>query len=52
MSIPGARVICRTPEEAYEAGCADGAGDPPLTGEQVIHVARLLGRDQATGEAA
>lgn len=45
------RSTCRTVEQALEAGLADGADDPPLTEEQVIHVARLLGRDR-TPEAA
>ena len=43
---------CRTVAEALEAGMADGAADPPLTEEQVIFIARLLGRDQAPSEAA
>jgi len=44
--------ICRTLAECAEAGEAAGAEAPPLTAEQVIYAARLLGRDQAPSEAA
>ncbi len=35
--------LCRTPEECFAAGLADGAGDPPLTPEQRTRLAALLG---------
>lgn len=44
-------MTCRTPEQALEAGMADGAQDPPLTEEQVIWIARLLGRDRTPAAA-
>jgi hypothetical protein len=45
-------VICRTLAECAAAGEAAGAEAPPLTAEQVVCIARLLGRDQAPSEAA
>lgn len=44
-------MTCRTPEEAFAAGCAAAADDPPLTEEQVIYIARLLGRDRTPAAA-
>jgi hypothetical protein len=44
-------MICRTLAECAAAGEAAGAQAPPLTGEQVILIARLLGRDRARSEA-
>lgn len=35
--------LCRTPEECFEAGLADAAGDPPLTPAQRTRLAALLG---------
>lgn len=35
--------LCRTPEECFQAGIEDGAGDPPLTPEQRTRIAALLG---------
>jgi hypothetical protein len=37
------RRICRTPEEAFQAGWEAGADYPPLTPAQVAKVAALLG---------
>lgn len=37
------RRICRTPQEAFQAGWDDGADDPPLTPDQVTRLAALLG---------
>lgn len=44
MAAPDGGTYCRTVEEAFLAGVADAAGDPPPTEAQVIEVARLLGR--------
>lgn len=44
-------MTCRTADEALAAGMADGAADPPLTEEQVIWIARLLGRDRTPAAA-
>jgi len=35
-------VNCRTVDDAFLAGCADGAADPPLSEPQVVQVALLL----------
>ena len=44
---------CRTVDDAYQAGCADGAADPPLSEPQVVKVALLLTpRPQDTKDAA
>ena len=34
--------VCRTAEEAYKAGCADGLNDPPLSQETADRVAAIL----------
>ena len=44
-------MTCRTEEEAFAAGCEAAADAPPLTEEQVIWIARLLGRDAAPAPA-
>lgn len=36
--------ICRTAEEAFHAGWQDGEQDPPLTEQQILRLAALLGR--------
>lgn len=33
--------LCRTPEEAYQAGLEDAKNDPPLTQAQIDYIARL-----------
>jgi hypothetical protein len=33
---------CRSPEEAFGAGQADAAADPPLTQDQADHIAAIL----------
>ena len=38
MGIP----VCRTVQEAYEAGIRDAKADPPLTAEQATRVAAIL----------
>jgi len=35
-------VICRTPDEAFEAGLRAAADDPPLSQEQVDRIALLV----------
>lgn len=35
------RRICRTPEEAWQAGWEDGANDPPMTQAQIDLLAPL-----------
>lgn len=35
------RRICRTPEEAWQAGWDDGADDPPMTQAQIDLLAPL-----------
>jgi hypothetical protein len=40
---------CRTPEEAFAAGQADSANDPPLTQEKADLIAVILGRHRKTG---
>jgi hypothetical protein len=44
----------RSPDEAWQAGWDAAAAAPPLTEDQVIWAARLMGRDQApdTADAA
>ena len=37
------RRLCRTPEESFQAGWDDGADEPPLTNEQILRLAALLG---------
>lgn len=34
-------MICRTPEESFQAGWDDGADDPPLTQQQVDYLVAL-----------
>jgi len=34
--------VCRTAAEAFEAGCADGLNDPPLSQETADKVAAIL----------
>jgi hypothetical protein len=34
--------VCRTIDECWEAGRADGAGDPPFTQEQADRIAAIL----------
>lgn len=34
--------LCRTPEEAWQAGWDDGADDPPMTDTQIAKLAVLL----------
>jgi hypothetical protein len=46
------RRICRTPDEAWQAGWEDGADDPPMTQAQIdrlVHLLRpyLINREQA-----
>lgn len=41
MSTP--RRMCRTPDEAFQAGWDDAANDPPLTPAQRTLIAGLLG---------
>lgn len=38
-----ARRVCRTPADAFAAGWEAGADDPPLTDEQRVRLAALLG---------
>ena len=42
----------RSPDEAWAAAWDAYADAPPLTEEQVIWAARLMGRDQPADEAA
>jgi hypothetical protein len=44
--------VCRTPEEAFEAGCADGLNDPPLSQETADKVAAILATARTTEQAA
>lgn len=41
--VTSGRRICRTPDEAFMAGMADAANDPPLTPAQRDRIAALLG---------
>ncbi|MDX3109564.1 hypothetical protein [Nonomuraea angiospora] len=41
-TVNSSRRICRTPADAFAAGWADGADDPPLTDEQRTRLAALL----------
>lgn len=41
MAAETPRRICRTPEEAFQAGWDDGANDPPLTRAQIDRLAPL-----------
>lgn len=36
------RRLCRTPDEAFQAGWEDGAHDPPMTPEQQRRLVALL----------
>jgi hypothetical protein len=39
------RRICRTPEESFAAGWEDGAHDRPLSREEILRIAALIGPD-------
>ena len=44
--------VCRTVEEAFEAGCADGLNDPPLSQETADKVAAILAAARTQERAA
>lgn len=39
---PAKRRICRTPEEAFQAGWDDGANDRPLSPDEIRAIAALM----------
>lgn len=43
--------ICRTPEECFAAGQADGADDKPLTQQEIEHLVALHGPHLRRAEA-